>query len=74
MKLLKKMFCNHKWKVLAYSNALQSDSMGYPLRLYCMRCSKCGKIEHKWFDVPVEECEKIKTGELVLVSWEEVYD
>lgn len=61
--------CNHKWEAHKRSNALQLDSMGYPLRLYIYKCPKCGKFEQRWMDVNVEQAEEIKTGESVLVIW-----
>lgn len=67
MKLFK---CNHNWAIEAKSNALQVDAMGYPLRLFLVKCSKCGQTEHHWYDVPIREAEEIKTGESVLVMWQ----
>ena len=68
MKLFKKL-CDHEWKILMRSNALQFDSMGYPLRLCYVKCVKCGETKHMWIDVPVSQYEEIKTGESVLVTW-----
>lgn len=62
-------WCSHDWKVHLRSNALQADSMGYPLRLFVLQCSKCGKYKHMWFDVPLEQIEEIKTGESFLLTW-----
>lgn len=35
--------CNHDWYITEKSNVLQLDDMGYPLRLFICKCSKCGK-------------------------------
>lgn len=61
--------CKHDWKAVKESNALQLDDMGYPLRLYIYRCSKCGKLEQKWMDVCVEQIEELRMGKSVLVTW-----
>jgi hypothetical protein len=61
--------CRHQWSVYKASNALQQDDMGYPLRLFIMKCDKCGASEHAWIDVAVEELDELKTGESVLVKW-----
>lgn len=65
MKLFK---CKHKWELEKRSNMLQQDSMGYPLRLFILKCSKCGESKQMWIDVGVEELEELKTGESVLVK------
>ena len=65
MELLK---CNHKQKAAERSNAIQQDSMGYPLRLFICKCSKCGKSEQMWIDVASEELLELKTGESVFVK------
>lgn len=61
--------CNHKWIIKEKSNALQQDDMGYPLRLFVCKCSKCGKQEQRWIDVAEYELEDIKHGKYVLVKW-----
>ena len=66
MKLFK---CKHKWEIKERSNALQQDNMGYPLRLFICKCSKCNKIEHQWIDVPEKELEELKDGKSFLVKW-----
>lgn len=63
--------CKHHWVVSEKSNALQLDDMGYPLRLFICKCSKCGKIEQRWLDVSVEELSELKSGKSVLVKWGE---
>ena len=67
MKLFK---CKHKWELDKRSNMLQQDSMGYPLRLFILQCSKCEESKQMWIDVAVEELEELKTGESVLVKWQ----
>lgn len=67
---MKSFKCKHKWKLEKRSNMLQQDSMGYPLRLFIMKCSKCGESGQMWIDVAVEELEELKTGESVLVKWQ----
>lgn len=66
MKLFK---CNHKWEITKRSNALQQDNMGYPLRLFICKCSKCGKYDQQWIDVAEKELEELKTGESFLLKW-----
>lgn len=38
----------HDWQIIHASNVLQQDEMGYPLRLFIQKCSKCGKTEQAW--------------------------
>ena len=64
--------CDHDWNITERSNVMQLDDMGYPLRLYIVKCSKCGKSEQKWIDVSVSECEELQDGKSVLVKWTEV--
>ena len=64
--------CEHDWHVWERSNALQLDSMGYPLRLYICKCSKCGAGDQQWLDVPVAEANELQTGESFLLTWEKV--
>ena len=61
--------CNHKWEIMNRSNALQQDEMGYPLRLFICKCSKCGKYDQQWIDVAEKELEELKTGESFLLEW-----
>lgn len=61
--------CNHHWEVKKRSNVIQLDDMGYPLRLFIVRCSKCGKSDQHWIDVSTKELEELKTGESVLLEW-----
>ena len=51
--------CNHNWKVTERSNVLQLDDMGYPLRLFIVECSKCGKSDQQWIDVSKEELKEL---------------
>lgn len=67
MKLLK---CSHNWMEYKRSNVIQQDSMGYPLRLFIFKCSKCGLCDQAWIDVNEEELEELKTGKSVLLEWE----
>lgn len=61
--------CKHRWKVVERSNALQQDSMGYPLRLCILKCSKCGKLEQQWLDTSEDALDELKTGKSFLVKW-----
>lgn len=61
--------CRYAWKIETGSNVLQLDDMGYPLRLFILKCSKCGKSEQAWIDVAVEALEELKTGESFLIKW-----
>ena len=49
MKLSCKMF-GHKWMLKERSNVVQFDSMGYPLRLCIIKCSKCNQSRQEWID------------------------
>ena len=62
--------CKHNWQIIHASNVLQQDEMGYPLRLFIQKCSKCGKTEQAWYDVNEKCLEEIKTGRFVLCKWE----
>ena len=64
--------CKHDWHVSDISNILQQDSMGYPLRLCIVKCSKCGKTEQMWIDVSVECLKELETGESKLLEWKEI--
>lgn len=61
--------CDHYWHVERRSNILQQDEMGYPLRLFIMKCEICGKYKQMWIDVPEEELKELETGESVLIKW-----
>ena len=61
--------CKHKWQFNRESNALQLDDMGYPLRLFIMKCSKCGAFDQQWHDVSEEESGELDNGKSVLVEW-----
>lgn len=62
--------CNHNWKITERSNVLQLDDMGYPLRLFIVECSKCGKSDQQWIDVSKEELKELDTGKSVLLKWQ----
>lgn len=62
--------CKHDWEIIHASNVLQVDGMGYPLRLFIQKCSKCGKTEQAWYDVDKRYLEEIKAGRFVLCKWE----
>lgn len=70
MKQLFKIMCNHDWQIEERSNVLQIDHMGYPLRLFICKCSKCGKYDQQWIDVSKEELKELDIGESVLLKWE----
>lgn len=61
--------CKHNWNIDKRSNILQLDDMGYPLRLFICKCSKCGKSKQMWLDVSVQEAEEIKTGASFWIAW-----
>lgn len=65
-----KVKCSHDWRISERSNVLQLDDMGYPLRLFICKCSKCGKSDQQWIDVAERELEELKTGESVLLKWQ----
>ena len=66
MQLLKKLSHRHNFNKVAYkSNVVQYDSMGYPLRLYIMKCD-CGMTNQEWVDVP----ESSVTDKDVILKWE----
>jgi len=64
--------CKHKWKLTHYSNVLQLDDMGYPLRLCIQECTKCKKSDQVWLDVPLQSLDQLETGESVLLEWSKV--
>lgn len=70
--LFKKFTHTCKWEIVARSNALQLDEMGYPLRLFIVKCPICGKSDQQWIDVSESACEEINTGESVLIKWDNV--
>lgn len=72
MMSLFKRKCNHNWKLTEKSNVLQQDDMGYPLRLYIQKCTKCGKSEQVWVDVSEEALKELLTGESVLLKWQKI--
>lgn len=43
--------------------------MGYPLRLCICKCSKCGKYDQKWLDMPEDDLKELETGKSVLIKW-----
>jgi len=64
-----KIKCDHNWHIDKRSNILQLDSMGYPLRLFICKCSKCGKSDQQWIDVDEKELEELKNGKSFLLEW-----
>ena len=64
--------CNHKWHITEMSNAIQQDNMGYPLRLFIVECTKCGKSDQQWIDVAEECLNELKTGESFLLEWKKL--
>ena len=62
--------CKHHWKIEERSNAIQLDDMGYPLRLFIVRCSKCGECDQHWIDVSKKELEELDTGKSFLLKWQ----
>ena len=61
--------CHHNWEIIEKSNVLQINSMGYPLRLYICKCTKCGKSEQHWIDVSEYSKNELETGQSVLLKW-----
>ena len=61
--------CKHKWELTEKSNVLQFDELGYPLRLFIARCTKCGKSEQQWIDVAKSVSKELDTGESILLKW-----
>ena len=64
--------CIHTMKIVQKSNILQQDSMGYPLRLCIVECTKCGESYQMWMDVSEDELKELETGESVLLEWKNV--
>ena len=62
--------CKHDWNIWKQSNIMQLDDMGYPLRLFIVKCSKCDKFEQQWIDVSEEELEELETEKSTLLEWE----
>ena len=64
--LLCKIF-GHKYWVKNRSNVIQFDTMGYPLRLFIVRCDCCGKEKMMWIDST--ECKQD-----VVLKWSDEYE
>lgn len=64
--------CKHNWEIIESSNVIQLDDMGYPLRLFICKCSKCGKFDQQWIDVDEEALEELETGKSVLLKWNKI--
>lgn len=64
--------CKHDWQINHASNVLQQDEMGYPLRLFIQKCSKCSKTKQIWYPVNEKCLDEIKIGRFVLCKWDEV--
>jgi hypothetical protein len=64
--------CNHNWVTKYRSNALQQDKIGYPMRLFVCKCSKCGRYDQKWLPVSKKEWDELETGDSVLVEWRDI--
>lgn len=64
--------CNHNWEIVKRSNVIQQDEIGYPLRLFICKCSKCGEISHQWIDVDESELRELETGESILLKWSDI--
>ena len=61
---------NHDYnRVVEKSNVLQLDDMGYPLRLFIVKCNKCESTTQMWIDVNEEELKELDTGKSVLLKW-----
>ena len=63
---------SHDFKVIERSNVIQQDDMGNPLRIFIVKCTKCGKTDHHWIDVSEEELKELDTGESVLLTWKKI--
>lgn len=69
MNLFKKKCKYHHYKAQYGSNAIQLDSMGYPLRLYNCKCENCGHWKSMWFGEPIEALKELDTGESFQFKW-----
>ena len=72
IKRLEKNFnnCSHEYRIVSKSNALQLDSMGYPLRLCICECEKCGNSKQMWLDVPKDDIYELDSGSSFLMKWQ----
>ena len=59
------MECSHDWFITEYSNAIQLDDMGYPLRLVIGKCDKCGDFNQFWVDIAESDIE----DEDFIIKW-----
>ena len=51
MNIFRKLFKHeHNWQIKERSNVIQYDNMGYSLRLFLMKCSKCNQTRQEWID------------------------
>ena len=62
----KKNKCSHEWVTSHRSNIVQLDEMGYPLRLFLLRCRKCGETDQQWIDSAISTKDSI-------LKWEREY-
>lgn len=69
---IRKKECRHNWHITEYSNVIQLDEMGYPLRLCICKCHHCGKVEQVWIDVGTYALDELDTGKSVLLKWTKV--
>lgn len=72
MKCFFKKKCNHDFEIKKYSNVLQLDYIGYPLRLCICKCTKCGEYDQRWIDVNKSSLKQLDDGTSVLLEWHEV--
>ena len=56
-------------RIIKYSNVLQLDEMGYPLRLCIVKCITCGKTEQIWNDVHEDA---LKDPNNVILKWTDI--
>ena len=64
------MGCRHDWQIHQRSNVIQQDFMGYPLRLFMLKCTKCSESRQEWIDVAENQLAELETGKSVLLKWE----
>ena len=66
---MKKKFCKHEFEIFKRSNVIQLHELGYVLRLFTVKCKKCGATDYEWYNVPKDELKELETEESVLLEW-----
>lgn len=71
MGILRRLICNHDYRVIDKSNVVLPLPYGDTALLLCMvKCAKCGKVKQEWIDINLEKAiADLDAGDLVLMEW-----